>query len=328
MNEILETVLLLALPASGKSEVRRYLELMPAATRRRDFHMGTSAQLDDYPYVHMMHRIDDELAALNQSRLFFRSPSEPFLNPRDWGTLIQMINEDYEEMLGHGRKLETGASEDLFKRLDRAATQAGAPVRLGLLDLAVRTELASRLEVEARKLFDDLQATYPETLQGKTLVAEFARGGPRDSGMPLPPFFGYQYSLSQLAPKILEQAVILYIWVSPEESRRKNEARTNPLDPGSILHHGVPQAVMMNDYGTDDLEWLLETSEKPGTVTVKAHGETYHLPVARFDNRVDKTSFLRGEQGEWKPEQVDALHEGLRQALEQLATAALKAVSA
>ena len=68
MNKVLDTVLLLALPASGKSEVRRYLELMPQSTRLKDFHMGGSVQLDDYPYVHMMRRIDDELAALIRDR--------------------------------------------------------------------------------------------------------------------------------------------------------------------------------------------------------------------------------------------------------------------
>ena len=110
-----------------------------------------------------------------------------------------------------------------------------------------------------------------------------------------------------------------YIWVTPEESRRKNQARSNPKDPGSILHHGVPLEVMLKDYGCDDMEWLAQNSEQPGTVTVKAHGQTYHLPLARFDNRVDKTSFLREPQEAWKPAQVKAVHEGLQEALDHLA---------
>jgi hypothetical protein len=54
-------------------------------------------------------------------------------------------------------------------------------------------------------------------------------------------------------------------------------------------------------------------------VTVKAHGRSFKLPLARFDNRVDKTSFLREEQSAWKPAEVRGVHEGLREALDHLA---------
>ncbi len=321
MNEILDTVLLLALPASGKSEVRRYLELMPADARGRDFHMGPSVQLDDFPYVHMMRRIDDELTVLGQPTLFFGSPQDPFKDPRDWGTLTDMINQDHEDLFAGRRRQPAAAALDLFERLDRASAATGAPVRLERLDASVRTHLADKLEAEARQLLADLQAGFPDTLAGKTLVIEFARGGPDGSSLPLLAPYGYRHSLGQLSPKILEKAVILYIWVTPEESRRKNAARANPDDPGSILHHGVPLSVLLHEYGIDDMEWLTQNSERPGCVTVQAHGRTYHLPVARFDNRVDKTSFLRADQADWEPGQVKAVHEGLRNALDQLAGA-------
>ena len=295
-NKILDTVLLLALPASGKSEVRRYLELMPAEPRRRDFHMGPSVQLDDFPYVHMMRRIDDELAALGHERVYFQSPERPFRDPLDWGTLIELVNEDHEDLLQKRVLNPKSAAWDLLARLERAAVKVGAPVRLGQLEPARRMRLAETLEAEARKMLKEKQENYPDTLAGKTLVIEFARGGPLDYPQPLAEPFGYRYALGRLSPKLLETAAILYIWVTPEESRRKNQARSNPKDPGSILHHGVPIEVMLNDYGQDDMEWLLKNSEQPGTVTVKAHGKTYHLPVARFDNRVDKTSFLRESQ--------------------------------
>jgi hypothetical protein len=321
MNKVLDTVLLLALPASGKSEVRRYLELMPAEPRGRDFHMGPSVQLDDFPYVHMMRRIDDELVGLGCERAFFQSPERPFRDPLDWGTLVELVNEDHEDLMQKRLLSPKSAALDLMDRFDRASVKVGAPARLGRLDKARRMKLAEALEAEARKMIKEKQESYPDTLAGKTLVIEFARGGPLNSPQPLAEPFGYRYSLGRLSPKLLETAAILYIWVTPEESRRKNQARSNPKDPGSILHHGVPIEVMLNDYGQDDMEWLLKNSQQPGTVTVQAHGKTYHLPVARFDNRTDKTSFLRESQSSWNPAAVKAVHEGLREALDHLAGA-------
>jgi hypothetical protein len=148
---------------------------------------------------------------------------------------------------------------------------------------------------------------------------ECARGGRQGSSMPLPAPYGYLYSLAQLSEPILERASILYVWVTPEESRRKNTERADPNDPGSILHHGVPMPVMLGDYGCDDMEWLIGQSDHPDTVRIEAHGKTFHLPVARFDNRKDKTTFVRGEQAQWRKDDVQALHGGLSEAFARLA---------
>jgi hypothetical protein len=109
--------------------------------------------------------------------------------------------------------------------------------------------------------------------------------------------------------------------VTPEESRRKNHERTDPNDPGSILHHGVPMAVMLGDYGCDDMEWLIRNSGRPDTVRVETRGRVFHLPVGRFDNRVDKTTFVRAERSAWRPADVEALHRGLAEAFARLAGA-------
>jgi hypothetical protein len=51
---------------------------------------------------------------------------------------------------------------------------------------------------------------------------------------------------------------------------------------------------------------------------VEASGKTFQLPVARFDNRVDKTTFIRDDPATWKKTDVDAAHSGLKQALDRL----------
>jgi len=317
-TNILDTVLLLALPASGKSEVRKYMASLTPEQCRDDFHMGPTVQLDDFPAVHLMRRIDEEVGKRGGKRLFFASPDKPFLDPRDWGTLIHLINEDYADLQTHRQHHPKSASLDWFERIDRAGKKAGIPERLSTLDSTVRSGAADALEKECLELLKEKNENSAIDLKGKTIVIEFARGGKHGSSCPLSAPFGYQYSLGQLSEQILSKARILYVWVTPEESRRKNQERTDPNDPGSILHHGVPIDVMMNDYGCDDMEYLEKNSKTPGTVTVKASGKDFVLPIARFDNRVDKTSFIRKDRAAWGAGEVHAIHQGLGGALTQL----------
>ncbi|NOZ00512.1 MAG: hypothetical protein GXP54_01310 [Deltaproteobacteria bacterium] len=318
MAETIDILLLLALPASGKSEVRRYLDSMEPARCRADFHIGPTVQLDDFPYVHLMRRVDQELIARGSAGVFFKGPDRSFADPWDWGTLIHLLNEDYDDMRSRRPINPDSAGRQLMQRLDAASLKAGAKARMERLPGDLFSAVADALEGEAREMLAEKQAGYPDSLDGRTVVMEFARGGADGSTMPLEPPFGYAHSLKMLSPEILERSAILYIWVTPEESRRKNDDRADPDDPGSILHHGVPMEVMLGDYGCDDIEWLLDQSDVPGTVRIEAHGRVYHLPLGRFDNRVDKTSFIRGDVSDWDPSAVAALHEGLKSAMGRL----------
>ncbi len=308
MTETLDTLLLLALPASGKSELRRYLD-----TRSRDelaeLRLRPSVQLDDYPYVHLMRRISAELTGLGQDPVFFATSGDAWLEPRDWGVLIHLLNEDYAG-LTHPMPMVPGTAADtLLNRLDAARLSVGAPAPFESIDEAVRSALCAAIEEEASQL----ARPEPVDLATQTVVIEFARGGPDGAQMPLNPPYGYAYSLGQLSASILESAAILYVWVKPAESRRRNRerARPGPAGDASILHHGVPEEVMRDEYGTDDMEWLMEHSCRPGTVAVHAHGRAFHLPVVRFDNRVDRTSFLRDDEANWDNERVGGLHKDL-----------------
>src|SRR5262249_13271264 len=207
------------------------------------------------------------------------------------------------------------------ERFDRGRVKVGATPARGALRDARRQELAAALEREAAELLRDKNAGVPDSLAGRTVVIEAARGGPDGASMPLPAPLGYGYSIARLSDEILSRAAIIYVWVTPEASRRKNHERTDPDDPGSILYHGVPHAVMLGDYGCDDMDWLIGQSDRMDTVRIETRGKTFHIPVARFDNRVDKTTFVRGERAAWKPAAVAALHAGLAEALERLSRA-------
>jgi len=318
MTDPIELLLLLALPASGKSEVRRYLASLSPAECQENFGIGPIVQLDDFPYVHMMRRISDEMTARGEVGAFFISPALPFREPRDWGTLIHLLNEDYADLVARHRPSPPSAAGWLFERFDAARAKVGTPPALRTLPADLRRELANALEAEAADLLHKKNAEIPEDLTGKTVVMEFARGGADGSPLPLPAPYGYQYSLAQLEEAILARAAILYIWVTPQESRRKNAERADPDDPGSILHHGVPNAVMYGDYGCDDMAYLLEQSGRPDMVRISQKGRDYYLRVGRFDNRVDKTTFVREDSSRWRPEDIAELRQGLQAAFSPL----------
>ena len=317
MSNVFKTVLLVALPASGKSEVRNFMANIDAKRLEEEFHIGENLQLDDFPYVHFMRRIDECLVELGKERIYYPG-EEPFNDTRDWGTLIHLLNEDYKDMHTRAKVNTEHVAEHLLNRIDKASLAVGLEPRNSLLDKETRLKVAEMLEEEAREMLKEKESQYPDTFEGKTIVIECARGGPDGSSMPLTGSYGYQYSLAQFCPEILEEAVILYIWVTPEESRRKNNERANPDDPGSNLFHGVPMAVMLGDYGVDDMQYLREHTEVENTITVNSLGRTYHLPIGVFDNRVDKTSFLRQNKENWDEESVRDMTESIKQATDTM----------
>ena len=318
MTRSIDTLLLLALPASGKSELRRYLAHLDPEVAEEDLHLGPTVQLDDYPYVHMMRRIAQELTSMGEDPVFFADDASSFTEPQDWGTLVQLLDVDYG-LLGTKLVRPESAAFWLFERLDRARRAVGAVPALSLLDDETRSRLAAALEDEALELWAALADSVESWSHGDTVVIEFARGGPDGAAMPLTPPRGYAYSLSQLSEEILGRSSILYIWVTPEESRRRNDERARPGRAGdaSILHHGVPEAVMLGDYGSDDLPWLIEEGGGEA-VPVETDGSPSRVPVAVFDNRSDHTSFLREDPERWPVAAISALHSELRVAFDRL----------
>lgn len=317
----LDILLLLALPASGKSELRRYLATLDPAAARHDLHLGPTVQLDDYPYVHMMRRIAEEARAMGEEPIFFRSSEEAFVDPADWGTLIHLINFDFADLTNNPAPADDSAARWLFERIDAARGELGLAAVISKLPPASLDRLAIAVEDEARALINEKNVAIPADLDGKTIVIEFARGGAEGSEMPLSAPYGYEYALSQLSDAILERATILYVWVDPEESRRRNVERAVPGRDGdaSILNHGVPEAVMRNEYGTDDLMWLL-ARDGGSAIEVNRGDRTYAIPTGVFDNRSDLTSFLRSEESEWSTFELVKLHRELVNATAGLRT--------
>lgn len=319
MADTIDTLLLLALPASGKSEVRRYLAHVDPDVALTDFGLGPTVQLDDYPYVHFMRRIAEEVRRLDAQPVFFASDDQPFLDGRDWATLIELVNEDYSD-LGTAPAVPASPAAWLLGRFDRARRAIGAPPPFDDLPDATIVALEASLDDEAAEFARERSAELAAFEPGaSTVVIEFARGGPENEALPLPDPYGYQYSLRHLSPDILRRASALYVWVTPEESRRRNDERAKPGREGdaSILHHGVPESVMRGDYGTDDFTWLLEKGGG-SHLPIRASNTDYLVPASTFDNRADHTSFLRAPVHGWSEGDVEAVHTALSEAFRAL----------
>ncbi len=306
---VIDTLLLVALPASGKSELRRYLESLSDDERSEAFGLGPLVQLDDFPYVHFMRRVSQELRCLGGPPRFFDGDDRPFRDPDDWGTLTLLLDEDFRN-LGQEPPHAVHPARLLFERIDRARRNLGIDPAFATLDADLVERLARAVAADAADVIGGLPRQVPE---GRTVVVEFARGGPDGATPPLRPPYGYGYALSLFSDRLLETARALYVWVTPEESRRRNRERTRPGEEGSILFHGVPDEVMRADYGTDDFLWLLEHSDLPGTVPVEHPGHRHHLRAAVFDNREDHTSFLREDPERWPEDALAALRRELEE---------------
>ncbi len=298
-KNVFNVVLLNALPASGKSEVRKFMNENDPEQMVNDFHIGKNLQLDDFPYVWLMRQLDKKLAEMGQPTLYYPDDESPTYDGRVWGVLSILLSEDYQDLVNRNYVSPANAAEYLFERFDRASVAAGMKPLISLLDEDIRNKIAADLEPEARALLDEKQSQYAEDLSDKTIIIEFSRGGNDGAAMPLTGTFGYQYTYSMLSPDLLKNAAVLYIWVTPEDSRAKNDARFDPNNPGSSINHKTPDKVMMYDYGCDDILYLKEVSEVPGTLTVEAWGQKFHLPVGVFDNREDLTTQFRGPKETW-----------------------------
>ena len=65
------------------------------------------------------------------------------------------------------------------------------------------------------------------------------------------------------------------------------------------------------------MEYLVANS-KPNCDSFEAHGRHWDVPIGIFDNRVDKTSFLRGEPETWDADKVAEVTAAIRRATDNM----------
>lgn len=335
MSSVLPILMFSSLPASGKSESRRYLKSL-SIEQNKKFHLGdTTTQVDDYPYVHAMKVIDDAANKILNETIFFSLETQDFKTDYDWGTLVYFINEDYADIKKCNNKIPSQYEKDpvewLFLRFDVNSVKTGK-IGARFFNLRQRVDKAKYEEFkkecynECNTLLHDKYANIPKSLEGKTVVFEFARGGPKEASFPLPEPFGYQYSMSLLDDDILLNAAALYILVTPEMSYNKNLKRGQEAKEGkgknesTQLHltHGVAEYVMKHQYGCDDFEYLINKSEKKNYLPIEKNDKIFNVKAGIFDNRMDLTTAFRAPENEWTKEQIERMEKGMTETFDKL----------
>jgi len=327
MRPSIETLLLIALPASGKSEVRKCLKHAFTKDELAELGIGETVDLDDYPYVEFMRMVDMACRRLGMSEIFFDGPDGGFKDPSEWLLLIELLNEDIADITKPRREFEEvfDAVYDMFRRIDRAGQKVGIAPRLtSLLDddvvliRAIMKEVANSKGMSAAKrLVREPYYWRVDNLEGRTVIIEFSRGIPR--GSPLPPEspFGYTHSLAQLSPEILETARVLYIEVTREDSIRKDKARNVPSGD-STMNHGLPDVVREGAYWGDDFGFLYDGGYLNFQDAARALN---FLPAVVFDNTgVGCTDVFRRPPETWTAEEIAPAKDKLRAALTELKT--------
>ena len=110
------------------------------------------------------------------------------------------------------------------------------------------------LEFCMEKINDEIAKNYlsrPAFYNDHTLFIEFARGNHHT----------FKDALHALKPELLKRAAILFIYVTKEESWRRNVARYQEKLKHSILAHMVPKETF--DYFYSDHNWLDLTHDEP-----------------------------------------------------------------
>ena len=334
-NKVLPILMFCALPASGKSESRRFFKSL-TKEEMAQFHLGDSTtQVDDYPYVDALEKIDVFCKETLGTTIFKDPNTRLFLYGYEWGTLTYLINDDYLDIKKLDNKIPKEYEEDpvkwLFKRYDDASEKTGKiPRRFEELEKKTEKE---KFEEFKKKCFDlcnnllhDKYNNIPNSLEGKTIILEFSRGSAKDSKFQLEPPNGYEYTLSLFDDDILNNANILYIWVTPEQSFNKNKQReleglqgkSQTVSTQLSLNHGVPDSVMINEYGTDDFEYLINLSSNGKYIPIKKNGKEFKVKAGRLDNRNDLTSDFRKPQKDWTKEQIGKMTEAMKKAFDAL----------
>lgn len=124
--DVLKTLLLIARPAAGKSEIINYLKNTPYTERVERYHIGIFEEIDDFPMLWTWYEEDGILAEMGYPMLH-TTPDGYFKYPYLWNLLIERISLEYQKkmrdfsgdtvILEFSRGSEHGGYKNAFQHL-------------------------------------------------------------------------------------------------------------------------------------------------------------------------------------------------------------------
>lgn len=72
----------------------------------------TATQVDDYPYVDAMKKIEEAANKILNEKIFFSRKKTTFFNTYDWRTLVYIINDDYADIKSLNSKFPSKFEKD------------------------------------------------------------------------------------------------------------------------------------------------------------------------------------------------------------------------
>lgn len=137
-KDIFRTLILIARPAAGKSEIIDYLSKLSPHERKKDFHIGQLKIIDDFPFLWRWFEEDELLETMDKPRLFTNNNGYFKFNYL-WDLLINMINLNFVKYLK-----EEGNREDktILIEFSRGKEHGGYHQALPLLSDDILKEAA------------------------------------------------------------------------------------------------------------------------------------------------------------------------------------------
>jgi hypothetical protein len=130
--EVFKTILLIARPAAGKSEIINYLKQIPIDERKELFHIGEFAEIDDFPMLWTWFEEDALLEKMGHPRLHTTSDGY-FKYQYLWDILVERISLEHQKMmrdftddtivLEFSRGSEHGGYQSAFNHLSKEILQ-------------------------------------------------------------------------------------------------------------------------------------------------------------------------------------------------------------
>jgi hypothetical protein len=118
VKNIFKTLLLIARPAAGKSEIIHFLKGTPHEVRAKRFHIGNFEEIDDFPMLWTWFEEDALLTRMGKPRLH-TTPDGYFKEDYLWNLLIERISLEYK------KKLRDSAPETIIIEFSRGSEHGG-----------------------------------------------------------------------------------------------------------------------------------------------------------------------------------------------------------